>query len=482
MKPSTELDLLSSTGQAPGCGSSSSKHPGVYRLTNVHSAASVARPSRLVNMGIHNSDFKQVTPSSRQSTNPAIATPIDTKALEMSIAADYTAASINAAKASLPPDSADNQNELSLAIRQYRGASSIDEVARTAAEAIASIRNATDPEDIAQQITALKKFSDQIKKDDTIPEMQGLSETLEKFITVVTKSTGVKLIEEKPAAVKIVAKPKVVTQHTVKSISKPTVSTTTKKVVVGRSITRPTIKTSVKTPAKPLVKAPIRKATTSPRRELPHDDIALRKALRSVATMDSEKSSKAKAHTAKVAKKTTKTSSRSAARAKKEARAYAKASRRQGTGKRFVLALGCAAACVAAVIYCVSSNMPDISVRVAAMQTGVEASYPSYIPRDFSLEGINSENGKITLSFVGPDNAKFTLIEEKSSWDSTALLRNYVEPTWHESYTTTHEQGITIYINGSNAAWVNGGVLYKINSANNTLTKKQLRNIVTSMQ
>ena len=129
------------------------------------------------------------------------------------------------------------------------------------------------------------------------------------------------------------------------------------------------------------------------------------------------------------------------------------------------------------------SNIPDISVRVAAMQTGIQASYPSYVPRDYSLGDITSEDGKIALTFDGPDNASFVLIEEKSSWDSAALLRNYVEPTWQDDYTTTHEQGITIYISNSNsnAAWVNGGVLYKITSNSTVLTKKQVRNIVTSL-
>lgn len=155
--------------------------------------------------------------------------------------------------------------------------------------------------------------------------------------------------------------------------------------------------------------------------------------------------------------------------------------RRKGNVKRFALAFVCAVLCVGAVTYFVGTNIPDISVRVAAMQTGVEASYPSYIPRDYSLKDISSESGKITITFEGPDNASFTLTEEKSSWDSTTLLRNYVEPTWKDNYTSTHEQGITIYVSGSNAAWVNGGVLYKINSVSASLTNKQLRNIVTSM-
>jgi hypothetical protein len=115
------------------------------------------------------------------------------------------------------------------------------------------------------------------------------------------------------------------------------------------------------------------------------------------------------------------------------------------------------------------------------MQTGVEASYPSYIPSDFSLEGIDSGDGKITLTFKTANGKSFSLIEEKSSWDSAALQRNYVQETWKDNYTSTHEQGITIYVSEASAAWVNGGVLYKINADPGILTKKQLRNIVTSM-
>lgn len=160
---------------------------------------------------------------------------------------------------------------------------------------------------------------------------------------------------------------------------------------------------------------------------------------------------------------------------------HTRAERSSGNGKRFLIAFTCAAACVAALGALINANMPDISVRVAAMQTGIEASYPSYIPRDYSLANINSEEGKITMDFSGPNGDSFTLVEEKSSWDSNALLNNYVKPTWQEAYTVTHEQGITIYIAGSDAAWVNGGILYTLDASSNNLTKKQIRTIVTSL-
>ena len=149
---------------------------------------------------------------------------------------------------------------------------------------------------------------------------------------------------------------------------------------------------------------------------------------------------------------------------------------------RVVLALSCAAAAVFAIVYFVNLNMPDISMRVAAMQTGIDAKYPGYVPRDFSLSDITSENGKITLNFknAGAGDA-FSLVEEQSSLDSSALLTNFVKDEFGEGYSTVREQGLTIYISGSDAAWVNGGVVYKIYTTSGSLTKKQINTIATSL-
>lgn len=126
--------------------------------------------------------------------------------------------------------------------------------------------------------------------------------------------------------------------------------------------------------------------------------------------------------------------------------------------------------------------MPDISLRVAAMQTGFEATYPSYIPREYALSGITSEGGNIILNFRNQAaETAFALTEEKSTWDSGALLNNYVKPTYGENYSVIREQGLTIYVSGSNAAWVNGGIVYKLQAGSNNLTKKQIKSIAVSL-
>ena len=149
---------------------------------------------------------------------------------------------------------------------------------------------------------------------------------------------------------------------------------------------------------------------------------------------------------------------------------------------RLAFALFCSTAVVASLFFIAQTNMPDISVRVAAMQTGIQATYPSYIPREYRLSGVyTTQDNSIAMDFTGPNQAKFTLTEEKLPWDSNALLNRYVKTKWGENYDSVREQGITIYISGSNAAWVNAGIVYKINNFQGELTKKQIKNIVTSL-
>ena len=155
--------------------------------------------------------------------------------------------------------------------------------------------------------------------------------------------------------------------------------------------------------------------------------------------------------------------------------------KRSGNAKRFIIAFSSACACVAALAFFIHLNMPDVSLKVAAMQTGIEASYPSYTPRDFQMTSVYTEDeGKVVIEFNGPNNHKYTVTEEKTTWDTQALLKNYVEPELGEEYSSIREQGITIYISGSNAAWVNGGIFYHIDANPKTLTKKQIKNIAVS--
>ena len=156
--------------------------------------------------------------------------------------------------------------------------------------------------------------------------------------------------------------------------------------------------------------------------------------------------------------------------------------RKKKKGGRIALALLCSAVTVGALVAFVHFNMPDISVRVAAMQTGIDASYPNIIPRGYTLSNVSSDkDGEIAMVFNNSEGNSFTLTEEKSTWDSNALLNNFVKKNMSADYSTMREQGITIYTEGDLSTWVNGGILFKVKSSGKFLTKEQIRNLATSI-
>lgn len=127
-------------------------------------------------------------------------------------------------------------------------------------------------------------------------------------------------------------------------------------------------------------------------------------------------------------------------------------------------------------------NMPAISTHVAAAQAGINATYPSYQPSGYRLSGpVAFSNGAVSMTFAanaGPQN--YSITESRSTWDSTAVLENYVVPKAGADYATTQANGLTIYTYGQNAAWINGGILYTI-GGNAPLSSEQVQRIATSM-
>ncbi|PID33565.1 hypothetical protein CR969_00045 [Candidatus Saccharibacteria bacterium] len=73
-------------------------------------------------------------------------------------------------------------------------------------------------------------------------------------------------------------------------------------------------------------------------------------------------------------------------------------------------------------------SMPNISIRMAAIQSGIDAKYPGYKPNGYNIRGpIAFRQGAVSIKFAyaGGDQ-QFTLTQQKSNWDSTAV-REYVE-------------------------------------------------------
>lgn len=137
---------------------------------------------------------------------------------------------------------------------------------------------------------------------------------------------------------------------------------------------------------------------------------------------------------------------------------------------------------VVAAFFAVYRLFPGISVSFAASQAGISATYPEFTPDGYSLDQpVTYEDGEIVLRFASHSNDNYyTVTQTRSTWDSSAVLDNVVTPVAGADYITTKERGLTIYSYDSVAVWVNGGILYKIDSKA-PLSGDQIRKIATSL-
>lgn len=434
--------------------------------------------SRLVNLGVHAKDLPRPVPTTASSTTSTIKVSVKSAAQPAKPSAQPTTqptpkvvtqstpkvsaqtATKPAPKPATPCEtiiSRANQDTFGLQPEPAQPSATKTQPSATSqstkAQPSAAKAQPKQPSASTTQLDTLKAFAAEVKHHPTNSKLEELSNTIDQVVAVIEKSNRSRITAETKVAASVTTSPKIT-----RAAAKATPSTKSSAPTVQpapKPTPQPTIDLPAQThPLQATANRRIRSTKTRPAKPSSKDikDRAIKQALRSVATMSETPTQPIKR-------------------------------RKSGGAKRFILAFTCAAACLAAVIYFVSSNIPDVSVRVAAMQTGIEASYPSYVPMNYSLSDIISEDGKLTMIFNGPDDARFTLVQEKSSWDSATLLRNYVEPTWGSDYVTTHEQGITIYISNqtNDSTWVNGGIRYSITSEGNRLTKKQTRNIVLSL-
>lgn len=126
-------------------------------------------------------------------------------------------------------------------------------------------------------------------------------------------------------------------------------------------------------------------------------------------------------------------------------------------------------------------SMPNLSVRIAAAQAGVAASYPSYTPNGYRLDGpVAYQEGEVKLAFTANGGTTgYEIAQQKSSWDSGAVLDNYIAPQ-SKNYTANSASGLTVYTYDHNAAWVNNGTLYTI-EGDAPLSTEQVLRIAESM-
>lgn len=125
-------------------------------------------------------------------------------------------------------------------------------------------------------------------------------------------------------------------------------------------------------------------------------------------------------------------------------------------------------------------GMPNISTRIAAIQSGINAKYPGYRPSGYALSGpITFKSGEVRMKFAYADGGQsYTITQQKSSLNSAAL-KETLTADGGDVQTTTAD-GLTIYSTDRTASWINGGVLYQI-TLGGALSNEQVTKIATSL-
>ena len=124
-------------------------------------------------------------------------------------------------------------------------------------------------------------------------------------------------------------------------------------------------------------------------------------------------------------------------------------------------------------------NMSKIEMRVASVRAGFSAQLPGYAPTGYALEGgIKAQHGVVATTYRSGSSA-YTLQQQTSDWDSQTLYDNVVAMS-AEKQQTVSGKGRTVYVYGNRAAWVNGGVLYSMQT-NGDISNQEILSIATSM-
>lgn len=124
-------------------------------------------------------------------------------------------------------------------------------------------------------------------------------------------------------------------------------------------------------------------------------------------------------------------------------------------------------------------NMSAIEVRVASVRAGFSAQLPSYAPTGYErVGGIKAQQGVVAATYRS-GSSSYTLQQQTSDWDSQTLYDNVIAMADEKSETLSG-QGRTVYVYGNKAAWVDGGVLYSMQTAGD-ISKDEILSIATSM-
>ncbi len=143
-----------------------------------------------------------------------------------------------------------------------------------------------------------------------------------------------------------------------------------------------------------------------------------------------------------------------------QALAAAKASTRAPSILKVAAALA-AVAIMSGIIWV--QNSPKLAFRNAAATAGIDASLPTYVPSSYHQNGgVQVSAGRLTLNFTSPSASQpLRITQQESSWDAASLRDNYVSQQ-ADNYLAVQGEGLTIYMFGNQANWINHGVWYQV--------------------
>jgi len=138
---------------------------------------------------------------------------------------------------------------------------------------------------------------------------------------------------------------------------------------------------------------------------------------------------------------------------------------------------------IAAVGFVSWQKFPQLSVKLAASRLHINASVPSYKPEGYSLAApAQAINGQVLIKYkAAADAAQGYDISQAPSEMTSVSLANTLSPAGTQMQ-TSQVGGNTVYIYGpkNDAAWVNNGILYKLNDRAN-LSSDQIIEIVKGL-
>lgn len=188
----------------------------------------------------------------------------------------------------------------------------------------------------------------------------------------------------------------------------------------------------------------------------------------------------AKSTAASAHKRTNELFDRAIANAKSHEQAKAKPARRKKAG-RLVNAMAGVAAFLVIGGFVGYVNRASLQLELASARAGFQANLPEYQPNGFARQAAVADGREVKISFVSPHNSdRFVLSQQASDWDSQTLF-DEISSAASTNYQTLQSGGRTIYVYDSGkAAWVNGGVLYRVDG-NTQLDTTQISQLAASL-